>query len=95
MLAIASKELTDLPSQVVNRIIPAIIKLGENPHPAGCKKLKGEQNTWRIRVGDYRVVCTIDDVVRIVDAAQGIVKMFTINREMPPCASPFKIDALR
>lgn len=63
----ASKELADLPSQVVNRIVPAIIKLGENPHPAGCKKLKGEQDTWRIRVGDYRVVYIIDEVVRIVD----------------------------
>ncbi len=63
----ASKELADLPSQVVNRIVPAIIKLGENPHPVGCKKLKGEQDTWRIRVGDYRVVYIIDEVVRIVD----------------------------
>ena len=63
----ASKELNDLPVQVVNRIIPAIKKLGENPHPIGCKKLKGEQDAWRIRIGDYRVIYTIDDVVCIVD----------------------------
>ncbi|MBS1977917.1 MAG: type II toxin-antitoxin system RelE/ParE family toxin [Bacteroidetes bacterium] len=63
----ASKELADLPNQVVSRIIPAIKELGENPRPAGCKKLKGNQDVWRIRVGDYRVVYTIDDVVRIVD----------------------------
>jgi hypothetical protein len=31
------------------------------PCPAGCKKLKGGQREWRIRVGDYRVVYTIDD----------------------------------
>jgi mRNA interferase RelE/StbE len=63
----ASKELLDLPAQAVNRIIPALQKLGEEPHPAGCKKLKGREDTWRIRIGDYRVIYTIDDVVRIVD----------------------------
>ena len=63
----ASKELADLSSQAVTRIIPAIKKLEENPRPSGCKKLKGGQNTWRIRVGDYRVIYLIDDVVRIVD----------------------------
>jgi mRNA interferase RelE/StbE len=63
----ASKELSDLPIQAVNRIIPAIKKLGEDPRPPGCKKLKGREDTWRIRIGDYRAVYTIDDVVRIVD----------------------------
>lgn len=63
----ASKEIANLPSQIINRIIPAIKKLGENPRPSGCKKLKGGQNAWRIRVGDYRVIYTIDDVIRIVD----------------------------
>lgn len=63
----ASKELADLPTQVVNRVIPAIKNLAENPRPPGSKKLKGEQDTWRIRIGDYRVVYTIDDTIRIVD----------------------------
>ncbi len=63
----ATKELADLPVVVVNRIVPAIKKLGENPRPPGCKKLKGGQDTWRIRIGDYRVVYIIEDVIRIVD----------------------------
>lgn len=63
----ASKEIASLPSQIINRIIPVIKKLGENPRPPGCKKLKGGQDTWRIRMGDYRVIYTIDDVIRIVD----------------------------
>jgi mRNA-degrading endonuclease RelE of RelBE toxin-antitoxin system len=41
----ASKELGDLPTQVVNRIIPAIKKLGEDPRPPGSKKLKGESDS--------------------------------------------------
>lgn len=63
----ASKELADLPAQAVNRIIPAIKKLGNDPRPVGCKKLKGESNAWRVRIGDYRVVYSIDDVIRIID----------------------------
>ncbi len=35
-------------------------------HPA-AKKLKGQQDTWRIRIGDYRVIYSIDVIVRIVD----------------------------
>ena len=63
----ASKELAALPSQTINRVIPAIEKLGENPRPTGCKKLRGGLDTWRIRIGDYRVIYAIDDLVRIVD----------------------------
>jgi len=59
--------LANLPTQIVNRIIPAIKKLGEDPRPPGCKKLKGDKDTWRIRIEDYRVIYTVDDVVRIVD----------------------------
>ncbi|MGH3801143.1 MAG: type II toxin-antitoxin system RelE family toxin [Pseudonocardiaceae bacterium] len=44
----------------------------KEPRPAGVKKLKGEENLWRIRVAkDYRVVYHIfDDVltIEIVDA---------------------------
>lgn len=63
----ASKELEDLPTQAVNRIIPVIMKLGQDPRPPGCKKLKGERDSWRIRIGDYRVIYAIEDAVSIVD----------------------------
>ncbi|MFZ1807625.1 MAG: type II toxin-antitoxin system RelE/ParE family toxin [Cyclobacteriaceae bacterium] len=63
----ASKEIASLPSPIINRIIQAIKKLGENPRPSGCKKLKGGQDTWRIRIGDYRVIYTINDIIHIVD----------------------------
>ena len=36
-------------------------ELEPNPRPPGCKKLQGGENKWRIRIGDYRVVSTIDD----------------------------------
>ena len=34
--------------------------LADNPRPAGCKKLSGYNDQWRIRVGDYRVVYLLD-----------------------------------
>ena len=37
----AEKDLQKLPATVVERIIPVLISLEENPRPAGCKKLKG------------------------------------------------------
>lgn len=63
----AAKELAKLTPPVVSRIVPELIKLAEDPRPAGCKKLKGTGNIYRIRVGDYRIVYAVDDIVRIVD----------------------------
>jgi mRNA interferase RelE/StbE len=63
----ARKELEEFPPQLVERIFPKIESLALQPRPAGCKKLKGAQNLWRIRVGDYRVVYSLDDSRRAVD----------------------------
>jgi len=30
-----------------------------NPRPAGVVKLAGDDNLWRIRIGDYRVICEV------------------------------------
>ena len=64
----ALKELKQLPKRVSTTITLAIEELRNEPRPHGCKKLKGSQeNLWRIRVGDYRVVYNIDDAIRIVN----------------------------
>ena len=34
--------------------------------PAGCKKLVGSEHTYRLRIGDYRVVYDIHDAMLIV-----------------------------
>jgi mRNA interferase RelE/StbE len=57
----ARKELERLPGKLIERIFPKLEGLALEPRPAGCKKLKGGQREWRIRVGDYRVVYTVDD----------------------------------
>ena len=66
----AEKELANLPASVIAKIIPAIKNLEEEPRPVGCKKLKGYKNLWRLRIGNYRVLYAIEDVVLLVDVRE-------------------------
>lgn len=61
----AAKAVTGLDKPLRRRILTAIESLSGNPRPDGCKKLVGRE-TWRIRVGDYRVVYEIHDEVLLV-----------------------------
>lgn len=63
----ASRELEALSDSLVDRIFPKIEALALNPRPRGCKKLRGELALWRIRIGDYRVIYSIDDAKKVVD----------------------------
>ncbi len=63
----ALKDLEVLPLKVNRKIAATIEELSNDPRPAGCKKLKGEEETlWRIRIGDYRVIYAVDDTVKII-----------------------------
>ena len=66
----AEKELSRLPDSAVQRIAARIEKLADNPRPSGCKKLKGGVKEWRIRIGDYRVIYTIEDARKAVDVTR-------------------------
>ena len=48
------------------RIHEAIEQLPQNPRPKGVKKLKGEVDFYRIRVGDYRILHEIDDAAKLI-----------------------------
>ena len=64
----ALKEIGRMPAKINEQIVSAIENLKDNPRPSGCKKLKGEREImWRIRVGDYRVLYTIEDAIKIVE----------------------------
>ncbi len=63
----ARQELESFDAHIVKRILPKIEWLAKAPRPAGCRKLKGEKNLWRVRIGDYRVVYAIYDDERRVD----------------------------
>jgi mRNA interferase RelE/StbE len=62
----AEKDLDRLPSSFQPRVIAAIRQLAHNPRPAGCRKLIGDTNDWRIRIGAYRVLYEIDDRAKVI-----------------------------
>ena len=67
----ALRALRKLDRQVAGRIKADTDALRDDPRPPGAKMLTGSHGLWRIRVGDYRVVYTVDDqrrVVRVVAA---------------------------
>ena len=43
------------------RIADAIDDLANDPRPQGCTKLAGEEELYRLRIGDYRVIYQIED----------------------------------
>jgi mRNA interferase RelE/StbE len=56
----AEKELDALQTSIRERINRRLLALKETPRPSGVKKLQGEES-YRLRIGDYRVLYTIDD----------------------------------
>jgi mRNA interferase RelE/StbE len=58
--------LKKLPREVQLRLSRRIALLSDDPRPTGSSKLKGRENLWRIRVGDYRVVYEVRDRVLLV-----------------------------
>ena len=67
----ARKELEALPDNVLlARVVRKLEALGRAPRPAGCKKLKGYKDQWRVRAGDWRVVYIIDDAAKLVSVTR-------------------------
>lgn len=58
-------DLRRIPRQDVQRILEQIGQLADNPRPSGARKLSGEEK-YRVRIGKYRVLYTVDDTVVIV-----------------------------
>ncbi len=68
--ASAKREFRDLSPDVIDRIRPKVRELANDPRPPGCKKLHGHKDRWRIRIGDYRIVYSIDDANKTVDVTR-------------------------
>jgi mRNA interferase RelE/StbE len=56
----AQRELAALPKDVQRRIANRIDALREDPRPPGVKQLQGVERLYRLRVGDYRVIYSIE-----------------------------------
>ena len=63
----AVKEIKKLPRDTIKKVHSKISSLSFDPRPSGVVKLASFQNLWRIRVGNYRIIYSIEDDIRIVD----------------------------
>ena len=61
------RQVRNLPQNVRTRIDALLETLSGNPRPRGVTRLSGrESEGWRVRIGEYRVLYTIDDDARAV-----------------------------
>lgn len=63
----AVKELESLAGNMIERVAAKIDSLAANPRPPGCKKLRGADDLWRVRVGDYRIIYALDVTAAVVE----------------------------
>ena len=63
----AAKELEKLLRKMISRIVATIEGLAENPYPPGVRKLAGFEHTYRVRVGDYRVLYDVLDKRLVIE----------------------------
>ena len=61
MRSSAERERRRLQGHIRQRINQHLLQLESEPRPTGVEKLVGRPNSWRIRVGDYRILYEIDD----------------------------------
>ena len=62
----ARRQLHALPREMQQRILAKIEALDAHPRPPGAIKLAGQENLYRIRVGNYRVIYEIHDLKLVV-----------------------------
>lgn len=55
----AQKELNKIPDPLAKTIVKHACVLSDNPYPVNSKKLQGQDN-YRLRIGSYRVIYTVD-----------------------------------
>ena len=60
----AVRALKNIDHRDRDRIRGVIALLGDDPRPPAAKPLRGRP-AWRVRVGDYRIIYRIDDLVTI------------------------------
>ena len=62
----ARRNLRRVDPQFKEAVENAIYGLSENPLPRGSVKLRGQSQTWRLRVGRFRVIYEIHSRILVV-----------------------------
>ena len=78
----AHQALGRLPKGARIRVMTAIDSLAEDPRPAGCAPVRAApKGTYRIRVGDYRVIYLILDDEQVIVVARVVRRSETSYRK--------------
>ena len=59
----ALKQLKDLPASQYDKVRRGIYALADNPRGHNSIKLADTENEYRLRVGNYRILYTIEDKI--------------------------------
>ncbi len=59
-------DLRKIDRQFILKILDAMRGLADNPFPVQSKKLKGSDSSYRLRVGNYRVIYQVDTENKVV-----------------------------
>ena len=62
----AFKALKKIPTNDVNKILKIIHQFEKEPFPNGSIKLVGEDATYRVRIGDYRIIYEINNKILLI-----------------------------
>ncbi|KAA6342925.1 Toxin RelG [termite gut metagenome] len=65
-----AKILDKLPNEYYQLIMKHLLELEQNPRPFGYIKMSGFANLYRIRVGVYRIIYTIEDEILTVEVVK-------------------------
>ena len=56
----ALKDLKKIDRNQITRILESVESLVSDPFPPNSRRLKGAENTYRLRVGNYRVIYQVE-----------------------------------
>ncbi len=62
----AKRQIKKLTKSIQQLIVERLEELVDNPRPPGVIKMEAEENLYRVRVGDYRIIYEIQDSVLLI-----------------------------
>jgi mRNA interferase RelE/StbE len=86
----AGKELKKLPQSALGRILPVVEALVNDPTPVTSVKLSGAEHTYRIRVGDYRLIYNVLNHILTIEVFGSVIAKMSIgtfHEATPPPSS--------
>ena len=64
------KDLRRIAPADVAKIIRAVEDLGQDPFPNGHTKLSGSERSYRVRVGDYRIIYEVFSGILLIEVVR-------------------------